>query len=280
MKPTEITEASSRTDENSVISGQVLFSVAENSEREGGKCVVSLQRCSHERDAARENGMNVVEISLGRDTVVCRRKSGFWSRIVIRILPFAELRSHKHQQAGNLLIDFLGTMYSSFAGRKFIKTNTKRRWGRRCFAFKKQLWGCLSSLINIQGRLIVILSHYKEEWPRNRLFMNSLWTSERHQQPPLSERYIMTSTQNLLIKQNEIWTENFLRRHFQILNNISTLVAFSIAIALKFHGRSRDFLLLLVCLRNDLWWNHIWQRYWQCIQWTKCMRGSKNLSQL
>lgn len=130
MKPTEITEASSRTDENSVISGQVLFSVGEKSEREGGNCVVSLRRCSHERDAARQNGMTVVGISLERDAVVCRRRSGFWLRNRKRddSFPLAKFRSrpaHKHQRTGNLLIGvFWELCTTALYWAKFIKTNT------------------------------------------------------------------------------------------------------------------------------------------------------------
>lgn len=125
MKPTEITEASSRTDENSVISGQVLFSGGEKSESEGGNCVVSLRRCIHERKrccAPERNGCSrdLSRLCVGEKRLLAPNRNRDDS------FPSCEISSaHKHQRTGNLLIDFFGNRVHQLCWAKFIKTNTQ-----------------------------------------------------------------------------------------------------------------------------------------------------------
>lgn len=117
---------------------------------------------------------NVIEISLGRDAVVCRRKSGFWSRIAMRTFSSLCGTSFSQTPTSREFIDryFFGNYVQQLCSLGEIHQNKHTAKIRSdCFAFKKRSRGCLSNLINIQSRLKVILCHYNEEWLRNRLFI-------------------------------------------------------------------------------------------------------------
>lgn len=121
---------------------------------------------TNEKDAARQNGMAVVEISLGRDAVVCRREAAFGSESESgRFFPLAKFRPHTNtNEPGIYWSIFLGIVYTSSAGRNSSKQThkVKIKWG--CLAFRGRLRRCLSNFINIQSRSKVIPSHYSVEW--------------------------------------------------------------------------------------------------------------------
>lgn len=96
MKPTEINEASSRTERNSLITtgGENLFSSQPREFSRGLEIVSfhsSIRPMHPETDAVRQNEMNVVEIRV-KCLAVCGRANVSLSWIVTRKIPYAKTR--------------------------------------------------------------------------------------------------------------------------------------------------------------------------------------------
>lgn len=163
MEPTEINEAASRTEVNSVITRSVKFSSRwaprESFSLGGENCVVSLQHPHECDDATRVRRMLFARKS--RSLSLAQNAAKLFSVWVER----ASVSNHREKPStdtikGNLLIDFTD-LYSLFAGgwssekwKDFYQNkHNKRKWPRTMFInIHRGMFPCLSSLINMQSR--------------------------------------------------------------------------------------------------------------------------------